>query len=1203
MMKSSGSIIFSPGVIRRYMKPGLFLMFVLSFCISYSQLPVRQDIILNNSWKTIANDTNPHVQNGFEKPDFDDSGWQEVDVPHNWDRYEGYRRLKHGNRHGYAWYRKEFDVENIHQGKRILLWFEGVGSYATIWVNGQYAGYHSGGRTSFTLDISENFHFDEPNLIAVRADHPANIRDLPWVCGGCSEEWGFSEGSQPMGIFRPVHLVITDNIRIEPFGIHLWNDTSVNEKSAIVKIEAEIRNYGPRTGKISLLSRMMDMQGNVVASTRSDADVQGGETIIIRPDPLSIANPVLWSPERPYLYQVETKLSKNGLTIDSMLSVYGIRWISWPVGKNSETNRFLLNGKPVFINGTAEYEHNMGRSHAFSTEQIRTRVMQVKAAGFNAFRDAHQPHNLRYQEYWDSLGLLWWPQFAAHIWFDNDTFRGNFKALLKDWVKERRNSPSVILWGLENESTLPTDFAEECADIIRELDPTASSQRLITTCNGGTGTDWNVIQNWSGTYGGDPYAYADEIRQQLLNGEYGAWRSIDLHTGGPFIQEGMLSEDRMSLLMETKILLAESVRDKCCGQFQWLLSSHENPGRIQNGEGLRDLDRIGPVNYKGLFTPWGEPLDVFYMYRANYAPKDTEPMVYIVSHTWPDRWMTQGIKNDVRVYSNCDEVELFNDIKLLSFGKKRNNGIGTHFQWDSIDIQYNVLYAVGYVNDSAVAEDCIVLNHLPEAHDLAVLKYESSDIIAPRPDLNYLYRTNCGGPGYTDSHGSFWSADRQQTSDTAWGSRSWTDEFDGLPAFYGSQRRTFDPIKGTSDWQLFQSFRYGLDKLKFEFPVSDGDYLVELYFIEPWYGTGGGLNCRGWRTFDVAVNEKVCIRNLDIWEEAGHDRVLKKTIRTNVSGGSLIVTFPRILSGQAIISAIAIASENQDLRPASSSLPVICNLKVRDAAMAGKYTVQSWLDIGAIQFSDKSITFNSLPSYLYGAEWIRTPEKVVAASDTLATFRVTAESDVYIALSQEVLPKASWLESYANTGTSIITDNNGGTEYPVFTRRFALGSEIILGRTENHFGENERMYTVAVCPVFRIDQPSDQRPVRHYQAESAGLCGSGLMTGSLDGIRYVTFNDPEEDAIVWNIYVALAGRYSFRIRYMNSTGEIIPMVLNITSSDGRLLIHELVEFPDSDSRWEIMNTGSGSEMNAGTYRLKLLVSGKSYLKVDEIAVQ
>jgi hypothetical protein len=54
---------------------------------------------------------------------------------------------------------------------------------------------------------------------------------------------------------------------------------------------------------------------------------------------------------------------------------------------------------------------------------------------------------------------------------------------------------------------------------------------------------------------------------------------------------------------------------------------------------LRELDRVGPVNYKGLFTPWGQPTDAFYMYRANYAPKDKEPMVYIVSHTWPNRWL------------------------------------------------------------------------------------------------------------------------------------------------------------------------------------------------------------------------------------------------------------------------------------------------------------------------------------------------------------------------------------------------------------------------------------------------------------------------------------------------------------------------------------------------------------------------------------
>ncbi|HJX70527.1 MAG TPA: glycoside hydrolase family 2 TIM barrel-domain containing protein, partial [Bacteroidales bacterium] len=627
-MRRTGSFIFSFAVRCRYMlKPALFLILALSFQKLQAQLPVRQDLLISNDWRTMANDSNQHACEGFEKPEYDDSDWYQVDLPHNWDRYEGYRRLKHGNRHGYAWYRKEFDVDKTNAGKRIFLWFEGVGSYATVWVNGKQAGYHAGGRTSFTIDITDYIHLGETNLLAVRADHPDSIRDLPWVCGGCSDEWGFSEGSQPMGIFRPVHLVITSLIRIEPFGVHVWNDTTVTLKSAIVHVEVEIKNHGTESGKISIQNRLVDAQGITVANNILETQIAGGQIKIIRPEPFLISDPILWSLENPYLYQMETSLIENAKVIDRVMTSYGIRWISWPIGKNADASQFLLNGKPVFINGTAEYEHNMGQSHAFSDEQIRTRAMQVKAAGFNAFRDAHQPHNLRYHEYWDSLGLLWWPQFAAHIWFDNAEFRENFKTLLKDWVKERRNSPSIILWGLENESILPTDFAKECADIIRELDPTASAQRLITTCNGGTGTDWNVVQNWSGTYGGDPYAYADEIQQQFLNGEYGAWRSIDLHSEGPFVQEGIPSEDRMSQLMETKVRLAESVRDKCCGQFNWLLTSHENPGRIQNGEGLRDIDRIGPANYKGLFTPWGEPLDAFYMYRANYVPKDKEPMV------------------------------------------------------------------------------------------------------------------------------------------------------------------------------------------------------------------------------------------------------------------------------------------------------------------------------------------------------------------------------------------------------------------------------------------------------------------------------------------------------------------------------------------------------------------------------------------------
>ena len=306
----------------------------------------------------------------------------------------------------------------------------------------------------------------------------------------------------------------------------------------------------------------------------------------------------------------------------------------------------------------------------------------LKAAGFNAFRDAHQPHHLDYQMYFDREGMVWWTQFSAHVWYDTPEFRENFKKLLRQWVKERRNSPSLSLWGLQNESTLPREFAEECCDIIREMDPTAVTMRPITTCNGGDGSDWNVIQNWSGTYGGDIYKYGYELSRpnQLLNGEYGAWRSIDLHTEpAAFDAKGIWSEERMCLLMETKIRQAESVKDSVCGQFQWIYSSHDNPGRRQPDEALRRIDKVGPFNYKGLVTPWEEPLDVYYMYKSNYRLPEEEPMVYLVSHTWNNRFEKSGRRRaTIEAYSNCDSVLLYNDATNdVYLGRKVNHGRGT----------------------------------------------------------------------------------------------------------------------------------------------------------------------------------------------------------------------------------------------------------------------------------------------------------------------------------------------------------------------------------------------------------------------------------------------------------------------------------------------------------------------------------------------
>lgn len=870
----------------------------------------RMVMELDKGWKTWLCDKSAYGHT--------DNAPTVVDIPHNWDDYYGYRQLTHGNLHGTAMYEKTFTLDNSQFpisdssfGKRYFLRFEGVGTYATVTLNGKDFGRHPVGRTTLTLDVTEALKPGE-NRLVVKAEHPEMIADMPWVCGGCSSEWGFSEGSQPLGIFRPVVLEATDEIRIEPFGVHIWND----DKAGTVFVETEVKNYGKTAETVEVVNKFSNADGKQVFRLTEKVTLQPGERKVVKQQS-PVQNPVLWSTENPYLYKLASMIKRGKSTTDEISTPFGIRTVSWPVKRKDGDGRFYLNGQPVFINGVCEYEHQFGQSHAFSREQVAARVKQIRAAGFNAFRDAHQPHHLDYQKYWDKEGVLWWTQFSAHVWYDTPEFRENFKKLLRQWVKERRNSPSVVMWGLQNESTLPREFAKECSDIIREMDPTAKTMRVITTCNGGEGTDWNVIQNWSGTYGGDVTKYGRELSQtnQLLNGEYGAWRSIGLHTEpGDFQVNGVWSEDRMCQLMETKIRLAEQAKDSVCGQFQWIYSSHDNPGRRQPDEAYRKIDKVGPFNYKGLVTPWEEPLDVYYMYRANYVPAAKDPMVYLVSHTWANRFEKGRRRATIEAYSNCDSVLLYNDLtneKATFLGRKKNNGTGTHFMWENRDIRYNVLRAVGYYKGKPVAEDLILLNGLEQAPNFELLYQDDKKILKGEAGYNYLYRLNCGGDDYTDSFGQLWLQDNTNYS------RSWAENFKDLNPYLASQRTTNDPIHGTRDWTLFQHFRFGRHQLEYRFPVADGTYRIELYFTEPWHGTGGSAStdCEGLRIFDVAVNDSVVLDDLDIWAESGHDGVCKKIVYTTVKGGMLKIHFPEVKAGQALISGIAIASIDQELKP------------------------------------------------------------------------------------------------------------------------------------------------------------------------------------------------------------------------------------------------------------------------------------------------
>lgn len=1149
----------------------------------------RKEVSLNASWETITLDHLPTQEDVFVDNPKTDSKWERVNVPHNWDQYYGYRRTKHGNLHGTAWYKKTLKLDKSAIGKRLFLYFEGVSSYADVWVNGKKVGEHKGGRTTFTLDITKAVFHDKENLIVVKASHPSFIADLPWVCGGCSGEWGFSEGSQPMGIFRPVSLVITNEVRIEPFGVHIWNDQSVSKEKAILLTTTEIKNYGTSVRNLTIENTLFDKTGKKVGSVKAETKSNSGERKEIALTLPEIAKPNLWSPGNPYLYQLVTTIAENGKIIDQLTTPYGIRWVSWPVNRTGKDNRFYINDEPLFINGTCEYEHLIGNSHSFSDEQIHSRIEQIKAAGFNAFREAHQPHNLEYQKELDENGILFWSQFSAHIWYDTPEFKENFKTLLREWIRERRNSPSVVMWGLQNESTIPAAFAEECTKIIREMDPLSASQRIVTTCNGGEGTDWNVVQNWSGTYGGDPLKYHLEMSTQLLNGEYGAWRTADLHTEGPFDQQGIHSENRFSQLMEIKVREAESVKDKIAGQFNWLFASHENPGRVQNGEGFRDMDKVGPVNYKGLFTIWGEPLDAYYMYRANYVSNKTNPMVYIVSHTWPNRWETTGIKNGIDVYSNCDEVELFNDVNKVSLGRIKNPGLGQHFQWNNANIQYNVLYAVGYVNGKAVAKDYVILNTLPQAPNVSALTTDKNDILKPKSGYNYLYRVNCGGSELKDSSGNVWSTDTHKSDADSWGSLSWTDTFKKLPDFYASQRSTFDPINGTKDQTLFQTFRYGVDKLSYEFPAADGEYLVELYFTEPWYGTGGGLDCKGWRLFDVAINENVVLNDLDIWAEAGHDKALKKTFVVKSKNGKIIISFPNAKAGEAIISAIAIASKNQNLKPAKASAGNIQNISFTSAAQ-GAYKIASWLDINSKEYSDSEIVFTQLPSGIFGAEYIQ----FSTITKGSGSFTVKEDSDVYVLTDSKINKTSDGLSDYKKLEEK--AKNSNGISFEIFHKKVQKGEKVI-------FENGETVSSIAVVPVYDMGEEDNSRPVVLIEAENAKRTGSGIEKGNFKKADYIEFTQNTPNSIQFEVKPGVAGIYLMRFRFMNRNETPLKVKFRMEDAYGILMRNDTIEFFPSAEKWKILNTTSGGYINAGTYKITLEGEDLKGLVLDNFEFQ
>ena len=414
-----------------------------------------------------------------------DFGWQfthngttqTVDLPHDWDIFEGPNSGQGTTGTGGGWfeagkgeYRKEFRVESLElRDKLVKLHFEGVYQKAEVYVNGQRAGQHHYGYTPFTVDVTPYINKDkkQANEVVVKVDN-SQQPNCRWYSGS--------------GIYRHVWLETMPALHIAENGVFVTTP-EVSADKARVQVDVTVQNESQADRNATV----------VVGGAQLMVAVKAGESKTVTTT-LFVNNPRLWSPESPTLYEAKVELKEAGNVIDNATARYGIRSFSFDA-----ENGFVLNGQKVLINGACvHHDDGVLGARAFDDAEIR-KVRQMKEAGFNLIRTSHNPTTRAFLDACDSIGMLvideafdgWRTQKNPYDYSTviDSCFRQDIHAM----VLRDRNHPSVISWSIGNEVIERKDIrvvytARQMKKAIHELDTT----RPVTEALCAWDRDWEI---------------------------------------------------------------------------------------------------------------------------------------------------------------------------------------------------------------------------------------------------------------------------------------------------------------------------------------------------------------------------------------------------------------------------------------------------------------------------------------------------------------------------------------------------------------------------------------------------------------------------------------------------------------------------------------------------------------------------------------
>ncbi len=631
------------------MKQVLFLFLFISTLINASNFSTKTSVAgfyqiensgrnvynFNTGWKYYPGD----IMNAWSK-EFNDSNWAIIATPHTQEltpaEASGGRNFQK-----IVWYRKHFVVPQFAVDQELILHFEAIMGKQNFYVNGKLIKSNKGGYLPITLNLSElGIQSGEECLIAVSAD---NSNDKSYPPGKPQYTLDFQYHG---GIYRDVWLICRNKIAVTDAiesnktaggGIFVHYD-KISETSAEVQIQAEIQNKTKRGSKLQLEFLIKDRTGNTVKTLKKNIALKAGisTTENIK---TTLFNPQLWSPESPYLYDLEFRIKSGSKVVDGGKIRIGIRKVEFK-GKDG----FYLNGKKYhqLIGGNRHQDFAYVGNAVPNSQQWRD-AKRLRDAGCTIIRTAHYPQDPSFMDACDEFGIFiivatpGWQYFNKEPEFSELSYQ-----YTREIIRRDRNHASVLMWEpILNETRFPLEFSLKALQITKDEYPFAGAPPAAADMHSaGVSEHYGVVYGWPEDEG--------KVEQCIFTREFGEnvddWYAHNAnnraarHWGEKPMKTAALS-------------LADTY-----GRM------HHTSGQFIGGALWHPFDHqrgYHPDPYwGGIFDAFRQPKYAYYLFKSQVDPNlevenvSTGAMTYIVNE------MTPFSDADVVVFSNCDSVRL-----------------------------------------------------------------------------------------------------------------------------------------------------------------------------------------------------------------------------------------------------------------------------------------------------------------------------------------------------------------------------------------------------------------------------------------------------------------------------------------------------------------------------------------------------------------